>query len=152
MIVLALMLTASAACDAAGVDAPYLTMERGFRNRDPALVASAYASTSVLGGIDRPEVRSAERMTQTFAYVAPEDGRTLTIDFRIIHRDRGDDLVADVGLYRISAEGAAPSYGQFTTVITCGSDGVWRFIADLMTAAGEPEWRAAECVPGAPCA
>lgn len=152
MIAFVLLLTASAACDPAGVNAPYLAMEQGFRDRDPAMVASAYTSTSVLGSVNRPQVRSAKRMTETFAYVAPEDGRTLTIDFKILHRDQGEDLVADVGLYRITAEGQAPNYGQFTTVSTCGSDGVWRFIADLMTAAGESEWQSAECVPGAPCA
>ena len=152
MIAVLVMLTASASCDPAGIDAPYRAMEEGFRNRDPAMVASAYSPTSVLGGVDRPEVHGAEEMTQVFAYVAPEDGRTLAIDFKIVHRDRADDLVADVGLYRIRVEGREPSYGQFTTVTVCGADGVWHFIADLMTRAGEPEWRSAECVPGAPCA
>lgn len=138
-------------CIASDVNQPYEAMQRGFAERDPAVVASAYHDETAIGGLNPPRIRTEEELPSLFGYVAPEDGSVLAIDFRITERDVGETLGADIGLYRITG-GGGPSYGGFTTILSCGEDRMWRFTADLMRPADEETWNAAECVDGAPCA
>lgn len=141
----------AASCIASDANQPYEAMQRGFAGRDPAVVASAYHDETAIGGVNPPRIRTAEELPSLFAYVAPDDGSVLAIDFKIIERHVGERLGADIGLYRITGD-ETPSYGGFTTVLSCGEDRVWRFTADLMHPADEEDWETAICVDGGPCA
>lgn len=147
-----LILMAAGACAAADVNQPYEAMQRGFAERSPDIVATAYHPETVIGGVNPPRVRTAEELPSLFGYVAPDDGGTLVLDFRILERDVGDGLAVDVGLYRITSEDRPANYGRFTTVLQCGNDQTWRFVADLMSPASEEDWTQSACSDGAPCA
>ena len=107
----------AASCIASDANQPYEAMQRGFAGRDPAVVASAYHDETAIGGVNPPRIRTAEELPSLFAYVAPDDGSVLAIDFKIIERHVGERLGADIGLYRITGD-ETPSYGGFTTVLS----------------------------------
>lgn len=145
------LIAAANLCATADKNHPYTAMQEGFAAGDPEIVASAYHSESAIGGVNPPRIRTTQELPSLFGYVAPDDGTVLKIDFKIVARDVGDSLGADIGLYRISSPNQPASHGRFTTILQCGGDHVWRFIADLMQPADADDWNAAACVDDAPC-
>ena len=147
----AVFIAASAICSISDATSPYETMQQGFAARDPSIVASAYETDAILGGVFKPKVRNSDELIKTFQYVAPADGRTLIIHFKILFRDIGETAVGDVGLYRIT-DGDKKDYGKFTTALRCNADSKWVFVADLMSDASETDWVEAVCASDAICA
>lgn len=97
---------------------------------------SHYLVPSEERGVLQGQSTIKNEFTRYFGW-AVENGRNLSINFRIVHREIDDSLAYDVGYYLIQSKADSVdnfpeggSVGKFVTVIGMQPDGEWKFLLD----------------------
>ena len=119
------------------IDAIYKTFSEAYRTLDVEKVTNLYSETAAYLPPDNEilQGRAAIRPTfQSFFDYIKNEGRTMTISFRIFQRKIDKELAYDVGIYTIrqSKDGKELNTGQgkFVVVAVKEKDGKWRFQVD----------------------
>lgn len=118
------------------IDAIYKTFSEAYRTLDVEKVANLYTETAAYlpPNNDILQGRAAIRPTfQSFFDWIKNEGRTMTISFRIFQRKVDKNLAYDVGIYTIrqykDGKEAGTGEGKFV-VVAVKEKGNWRFQVD----------------------
>ncbi|HEU0310744.1 MAG TPA: hypothetical protein VFR36_05955, partial [Sphingomicrobium sp.] len=118
---------------------PYRILQQASRALDPALAASAYASSAALifeyPGVPREEFRGTEAIRASYvrSFGQVDAGTAMAVDFRF--NGVGPSAEPHTGVFRLDAtvKGRPITfYGRFTVKLV-KQDGHWRFAEDRGT-------------------
>jgi hypothetical protein len=147
-----------AAEDNAAVNSVYDRMSEAYARRDrhllgtifhPQMVTSSADSNQppVIGGVALSERVGAglDRLKQA--------NRQAELGFRITHRGWAGGTAVDVGVLRMRTWGGGREprtvYSRFLSTLTKRDDGLWAFLSDAPSSAGEADWNKAAPFAGA---
>lgn len=128
------------------IDAVYKTFSEAYRTLNAEMVANLYTETAAYLAPDNDILQSREQIRPTFKsffdYIKNE-GRTMTISFRIFQRKVDKNMAYDVGIYTIRQfkddEEVNMGQGKFVTVAVKEKSGKWRFQVDGYSDLKPPE-------------
>ncbi len=152
------MLGAAAHAQGADPNAVYERFAAAYNARDAqTLVTTAYAEDAIYVRGDAASLATGRDAilgvySPMFANMT-SNAETPQLSFRLAARSATEDMITDVGWYRLritDAEGEVlnTSYGRFLTVMTKTDEGEWTFLRDLDTGATEALWDAQTPVEG----
>ena len=119
------------------IDAVYAKFSEAYRTLNADLVTGLYSESAAYLPPDSEILIGRDAIKPTFASFFDwirQEGRTMTISFRIVQRQVDKRLAYDVGIYTIrqfkDGKEVGVGDGKFTVVAARGKDRVWRFQVD----------------------
>lgn len=120
-----------------GIDAVYARFSEAYRTLDAELVTGLYSENAAYLPPDSRVLIGRDEIRPTFGSFfgwIRDQGRTMTISFRIIQRSVEKRIGYDVGIYAIrqykDGTEVGKGEGKFIVVAVRGRDGQWRFQVD----------------------
>lgn len=121
----------------AGIDAVYAQFSEAYRTLDPAKVGNLYSQDASYLPPDQEILLGRDKIRPTFDSFfewAKQEGRTMTISFRIVQRKVDKNLGYDVGVYTLrqfkDGKEVASGQGKFVVVAIREKSGKWLFQVD----------------------
>lgn len=119
------------------IDAIYAAFSDAYRTLDVEKVSGLYSETVAYLPPNSPVLNGRDEVRPTFKSFFDwirNEGRTMTISFRILQRTAEKKLAYDVGIYTIrqfkDGREVGSGDGKFVTVAVKQKDGKWRFQVD----------------------
>jgi len=108
-----------------GIDAAYKTMETGFQQGKPELIAASYTDDAEWYPPDGPVIKGPPAIGRAWKDNAAADGSRLRIEVAEVDQDGG--RADEIGRFTISAnDGSVVAAGKYLVVWARQPDGSWK--------------------------
>lgn len=120
-----------------GIDAVYKSFSEGYKTLNPETVANLYTENAAYLAPEDDVLTGRAGILENFKGFfdsVRNDGRNMTISFRILQRKAEKNMAYDVGIYTLRSfkdgKEIGAGQGKFVVVAIKEKDGKWRFQVD----------------------